>query len=154
MGPGTTRLLVGAGIAAAGTLVVDQATKAITRATMEPGEVRPVALGGQVAIGHVQNHGSAYGLVGSMPPWVPAVGTAVIGGALLTMSRQSRTPMLSAVAAGLVIGGGIGNVIDRVRQGHVTDMLHTTDAFGFYNVADVGIVGGLAAGVGLLLLAR
>ncbi|MCB0879605.1 MAG: signal peptidase II [Thermoleophilia bacterium] len=156
MGPGTTttRLLVGAGIAAAGTLVLDQVTKAAARRAFEPGEVRDVALGGQVAVGHVQNHGSAYGLIGKMPWWVPAIGTATIGGGMLAIGRTSRVPLAAGIGAGLLIGGGVSNVVDRVRQGHVTDLLHTTDAFGYYNVADVAISAGMATGAAVLLLAR
>jgi signal peptidase II len=154
MGPGTTRLLAGAGIAAGATLAVDQLTKAAARSSFEPNEVRDLALDGQVAVGHVQNHGSAYGLVGDMPAWAPAVGTAVIGGTLLALAKGSRMPTLAAASAGMVIGGGIGNVVDRIHQGHVTDMIHTGAAFHFYNVADAAIVGGLALGVGLLMIAR
>jgi signal peptidase II len=154
MGDATTRLLVGAGIAAAATLAVDQVTKAVTRATIEPNETRDLALGGAIGVGHVRNYGSAYGIIGEMPAWIPAVGSLAIGGALLAMGRTSRMPLVAGVGAGLVVGGGLGNVIDRVHQGHVTDMLHTTDAFGYYNVADVAINAGLASGLGVLLLAR
>lgn len=154
MGTGTSKLLVGGGIAAATTLVIDQASKAATRVHLEPGETRDVALGGTVGVGHIQNHGSAYGLVGEMPTWVPAVGTVAFGGALLALGAGSRMPLAGGVAAGLVIGGGVGNVIDRAHQGHVTDMLHTSDAFGYYNVADAAVIGGLVAGAALVLFAR
>ncbi|MCW2921448.1 MAG: lipoprotein signal peptidase [Thermoleophilia bacterium] len=154
-------MLVAAGIAAGATLALDQVTKAMTRTAMEPNETRDLALGGQVGIGHIQNFGSAYGLVPNMPTWVPAVGTAVIGGALLAVgarhgagSRGAFTTMAAGIGAGLVIGGGLGNVIDRAHQGHVTDMLHTTDMFGYYNVADIAVNAGLVAGVGAIMFAR
>lgn len=162
MGPGTGRVLLAAGIAAGATLAVDQATKAMTRSSMEPNETRDLAFDGAVGIGHIENHGSAYGLVSDMPTWVPAVGTAVIGGTLLAVAARfgssgaqaPMTTMAAGIGAGLVIGGGLGNVIDRVHQGHVTDMLHTTDLFGYYNVADVAINAGLVAGVGAIMFAR
>ena len=147
-------MLVAAGIAAGATLAVDQVTKAAARARFEPGEVQSVALDGDVAIGHVQNHGSAYGLVGQMPAWVPAVATGVIGGGALAFGSRTGHPIAAGIGAGLVIGGGLGNVIDRLHQGHVTDMLPTGDAFGYYNVADVAINAGLATAAGALLLAR
>ena len=147
-------MLVAAGVAAAATLVVDQATKAIARDAIEPGAIRDVALDGTIGVGHIQNEGSAYGLIGDMPTWVPAVGTAVIGGGLLALNRGSKIPVAAGIGAGLVIGGGLGNVIDRVHQGHVTDFLHTGDAFGYYNAADVALNAGLALGVGAILFAR
>ncbi len=158
-------MLVAAGIAAGATLAVDQVTKAMTRSAMEPNETRDIALDGQVGIGHIQNFGSAYGLVPNMPTWVPAVGTAVIGGALLAAGARfgggaaasghgAMTTMAAGIGAGLVIGGGLGNVIDRVHQGHVTDMIHTTDMFGYYNVADIAVNAGLVAGVGAIMFAR
>jgi signal peptidase II len=154
-------MLVAAGIAAGATLAIDQVTKAITRSSMKPNETKDLALGGAVGVGHIQNFGSAYGLVPNMPTWVPAVGTAVIGGALLAVgsrhgggSRGALTTMAAGIGAGLVIGGGLGNVIDRVHQGHVTDMIHTTDMFGYYNVADVAVNAGLIAGVGAIMFAR
>lgn len=154
-------MLVTAGIAAGSTLAVDQVTKAMARSAFEPDETRDLAAGGAIGIGHVENHGSAYGIIPVMPTWAPAVGTAMVGGTLLAVAarhagggRASMTTMAAGIGAGLVIGGGLGNVIDRVHQGHVTDMLHTTDLFGYYNVADVAINAGLVAGVGAIMFAR
>jgi signal peptidase II len=145
-------MLAAAGVAAAATIAVDQASKALVRSRLEPGEFHRAA-GGQLAVGHVQNHGSAYGLLSHMPPWAPTVGTAVIGGAMLALNRGTSKPVLAGIGAGLVLGGGAGNVIDRLHQGHVTDFLHTTDLFGYYNVADVAINAGLALAGGALLFA-
>lgn len=151
---GTGRMLVAAGVAAAATVAVDQATKAIARGTLERGRIHDLAAGGQVAVGHIQNRGSAYGLIDHLPAWAPAIGTAVVGGAFLALNRGTTRPVLAGIGAGLVIGGGLGNVIDRVHQGHVTDFIHTTDAFGFYNGADVALNAGLAIGLGAILFAR
>jgi signal peptidase II len=145
-------MLVAAGVAAAATIAVDQVTKAVVRGTMAPGEIHRADLHGRFAVGHVQNHGGGYGIIGELPPWAPAVGTAVIGGALLAFNRGAKHPALAGIGAGLLIGGGIGNVIDRLHQGHVTDFIHTTDAFAYYNVADIGITAGLGvAGLAFVL---
>jgi signal peptidase II len=148
-------MLVVAGIAAGATLAVDQVTKAIARSAFEPDETKDLAFDGTVGLGHIQNHGNAYGLIEHMPTWIPAVGTAVIGGALLAMGGRAGTnATVAGLGAGLVIGGGLGNVIDRVHQGHVTDMIHTSDLFGYYNVADIAVNAGLVAGVGAIMFAR
>jgi signal peptidase II len=145
-------MLVAAGVAAAATVAIDQATKALVRGTIAPGEIHRADQGGQFSIGHIQNHGSGWGVIDDLPAWAPVLATGVIGGALLALNRGSGHPILAGVGAGMVIGGGVGNVIDRMHQGHVTDFLHTTDAFGYYNAADVGITAGIgAAGLAFLL---
>ena len=145
-------MLIAAGVAAAATIAVDQATKALVRGSMEPGEMHRADQRGTFSIGHVRNLGGGYGIIGQMPMWAPVLGTAVIGGAMLALNRGSGHPLLAGIGAGMVIGGGIGNTIDRLHQGHVTDFIHTTDAFGYYNVADIGITAGLGtAGLALLL---
>lgn len=148
------RMLAAAGVAAGATLVVDQASKAVVRAKLEPGERHDIALGGEVAITHVKNTGSAYGLLGEMPTWLPIAGTAVIGAGMLALGARSPRAAVVGAGAGLVIGGGIGNVVDRLHQGHVTDFIHTTDLFGHYNVADVAISAGLATAAAALIFTR
>lgn len=147
-------MLVAAGITAGVTLAVDQVVKTVTRKELRRYEVRDLAFDGQIAVGNISNYGSAYGIVGKMPAWAPAVATAAIGGGMLAFARGARHPIVAGVGAGLVIGGGIGNVIDRAHQGYITDMLHTSDLFGFYNIADIAIMGGLAVGIGAMLIAR
>jgi signal peptidase II len=146
------RMLVGAGVAAAATVAVDQASKALVRSTMDENETHGIA-GGQLGIGHVENRSSAYGLLGRFPSWVPAVGTAVVGGALLALNRGTSKPLLAGIGAGLLIGGGAGNVIDRLQHGSVTDFAHVTNAFGYFNAADVAIDAGLGLAGGALLFA-
>lgn len=145
-------MLVAAGVAAAATIAVDQSTKALVRSSMEPGEFHRADQAGTFSIGHVRNTGAAYGMFDGIGPAIPAVLTGALGAGLLVANRGSGHPMLAGIGAGMAIGGGIGNVIDRVHQGHVTDFLHTTDAFGYYNVADVGITAGIGlAGLAFLL---
>ena len=152
--PGTGRMLAIAGGTAAATILVDQLTKGAAREAFAPGETRDLAFDGEVSVGHVRNFGSSYGIVGEMPVWVPALATGLLGAGLLAFGRGSKAPTTAGIGAGLVIGGGIGNVIDRARQGHVTDFMHTSDLFNSSNVADVAVVGGLATAGAALLLAR
>jgi signal peptidase II len=149
---GTGMMLVAAGVAAAATVAIDQGTKALVRGSMDQGEIHRADTHGQFSIGHIENNGSAYGIIGDLPTWAPVLGTAVIGGAMLALNRGSRHSVLAGIGAGMVIGGGVGNAIDRMHQGTVTDFIHTTNAFGFYNVADIGITAGMgAAGLAFVL---
>ncbi|MCW2923382.1 MAG: lspA [Thermoleophilia bacterium] len=155
MDVGTTgRIIVAAGAVAAATVAVDQSSKAIAREHLPIGEHHDAA-GGQLSLHHVQNTGGGYGAFGTLPAWAAVAATIGIGAGLVAMGRGSSHQTLAAVGAGLVVGGGVGNAIDRARDGSVTDFLHVTDAFGTFNAADVAITGGLvAAGAAIALRAH
>lgn len=104
----------------------------------------------------VYNPGISFGLLGSDAAWGPYVLSAVavaVCVALFFWARRAETRML-AVAIGLVIGGAIGNVIDRLRFGAVVDFLDfyipgtQLPHWPAFNVADAAIV----IGVGLILV--
>lgn len=104
----------------------------------------------------VYNRGVSFGLFGSNTVWGPyvlsAVALAVCVG-LVLWARHAETRML-AIAIGAVIGGAIGNVIDRLRFGAVVDFLDfyipgtQLPHWPAFNVADSAIV----IGVGLILV--
>jgi signal peptidase II len=117
-----------------------------------PGEPRDVA--GPVELRYAQNHGMAFSLERVLPaaaqkPLVILGGLLILGVIAVTWYR--RRGELSAETAGyaLVIGGAIGNLLDRAARGYVVDFVHI-DGWPIFNVADVAI----AAGVALLLAAR
>ncbi len=89
------------------------------------------------------NSGGAFG-VGAGLPWLFAAAAAVIGVVVLFTARQAETKG-AATALGLVLGGGVGNIVDRVLRdldGRVVDFidLHWWPLF---NVADAAIVCGV-----------
>lgn len=99
----------------------------------------------------VWNYGISFGLLagdGPLVKWgLSAVAAAVTGGLLVWLWRNDRG--LVAVAVGLIIGGAIGNVIDRLRYGAVADFLHFHAgeySFWVFNVADSSI------SIGVMLL--
>jgi signal peptidase II len=83
--------------------------------------------------------------------WLLVAITAAIAVAVAVwISREKQRP--DALALGLVLGGALGNIVDRVRFGHVVDFLHFfwgEHSFWVFNVADAGISCGV-----LLLLVR
>ncbi|RYJ02670.1 MAG: signal peptidase II, partial [Acetobacteraceae bacterium] len=100
----------------------------------------------------VWNRGVTFGLLSGDGPLnhiILAVVAAAIAGFLLRWMAKAETRMIAA-ALGAVVGGAIGNVIDRLRFGAVVDFV---DAYGWgwhwyvFNIADAGIV----CGVGVLL---
>lgn len=99
----------------------------------------------------VWNRGISFGMVQSegIMRWVLVLVTLVITCVFLVWSvRTNRLPTIACL--GLIIGGAIGNVIDRVRYGAVVDFLNFSDIYFFYvfNVADASIT----LGASLLLI--
>jgi len=143
-------MLIAAGVAAGATLAIDQLSKAVVRATVP--EWHP--LDGSVGITHQRNYGSAYAFLPAVPAWGAYVGSALVGaGAFAAGARFSSNPVLAAMGAGMMFGGGVGNAIDRSRQGYVTDFIHTSDLFGVYNLADASLMSG-AGLIGLSFMTR
>jgi signal peptidase II len=121
-------------------LAVDQALKESVRSTFEPGE--GTHLFGSYSIQHVQNFGVAGGGFPSraLPLAVVAMIVVLALYELLTRRGHGRVSLL--IGFGLLVGGGLGNLVDRARLGLVTDFIRNgPNAF---NVADIAIfIGGL-----------
>ncbi|MFQ5767951.1 MAG: signal peptidase II [Acidobacteriota bacterium] len=136
-------------------LFLDQITKSIMTAWLAPRRSL-VVLPGLFDLSYVRNPGAVFGLFRSLAdPWRSALLTLVPMAAIFFVFRlaslipRSRLRPLSAL--GLILGGAVGNLVDRIRLGSVIDFLdvylgrHHWPAF---NVADACI----CTGVGLLLL--
>ncbi|MEO5633244.1 signal peptidase II [Gaiella sp.] len=128
----------------AGTAVVaDQLTKAVVVAQLPLGDT--AATIGPFSIHHVQNTGIAFGLFAESTSAVIALTAIAVGAMLVFFARTARRHPLVSIALGLVIGGSVANLLDRVRLGHVTDFLDFA-YWPAFNLADSFIV----VGVGLL----
>ena len=137
-------IALGSVVAAA--VAADQATKGIVRAELPLGGEVDVA--GALTIHHVQNTGIAFGLFASATSIVIALTAAAVVWMLVYFARSGARHPILPVGLGLVIGGSVANLADRIRLGHVTDFLDV----GFwpaFNLADTFIV----VGVSLLLAA-
>jgi signal peptidase II len=127
-------------LVAAGVIALDQATKAIVRATIAPGERVKVLPG--VSLVHTENSGVAFGALSGGG----AIVTVVVGIALVALlgyfATHVRRPLFW-LPTGMLVGGAIGNVIDRVRAGGVTDFVQIPLGFPAFNVADMSITLGV-----------
>ena len=141
----------------AAVVLADQATKSWITAAFEPFEVVPV-IPGLFNLTRLTNTGAAFGILASAPPAVTRLllaGAAVVALVVLGIVawRSRRDHWLLRSGLGLVAGGALGNLIDRLRLGAVIDFLdfylgpHHWPAF---NVADSAIT----VGVGCLLAAE
>ena len=144
---------------AAVVVILDLITKIIVVATVNPDE--PVRiLGGLVYFSLIRNPGAAFSFATGMT-WLFAIIAIVVVGVIIRMAPRLRsTPW--AVSLGLVLGGAIGNLIDRIfrspgfLQGHVVDFVSVfgpnAEYFPVFNVADSAItIGGISLVVTALL---
>lgn len=143
-------LLTGAIVAAA-----DQATKALVAATVGVGE-RVGVIGDVVIIWHLRNTGASFSLFQFDGSQVLFLVVTVLAFALIASFHRTfrGRGLWLQVILGLVLGGTVGNFIDRLRFGYVTDWLSVglgDSRFPAFNVADASLVVGMAALVAVLL---
>ena len=120
-------------------VVADQAAKALVERNLVPGE--DVEVLGPVELTLTHNTGVAFGLAGGggvRLVLLTAVALAVVG---YVFSRDPTRPGLW-VAAGLLAGGALGNLADRIRAGAVTDYLQI-GSWPAFNLADVAVTLGV-----------
>lgn len=141
-------------VLAAVTLVLDQATKAWALATLDEGVRHPV-LGDLLGIQLLFNPGAALGLATGTTWLLTLVAVAVVV-VIVRVSRRLGSRGW-ALALGLLLGGALGNLTDRLirdpgfARGHVIDFIAYADWF-VGNVADIAIV--VAAGLLMILSLR
>jgi signal peptidase II len=136
----------------------DQASKGWIQANLAVGQSLPEE--GFVRLTHIQNTGAAFGLFQNHT--FPLTIVSFIGAAVIlfyTFYVRRRYPFLnngvSMAALGVVLGGTVGNLIDRLTLGYVTDFI-LVGTFPAFNVADSSITSGTSVFAGFLiyLLAR
>ena len=126
--------------------VADQVTKHVVASNLSLGEGLHVV--GPFSIRHVQNSGIAFGLFSNATAAVIVVTAIAVAWMLVYFARSGARHPVLPVALGLVIGGSVSNLADRVRLGFVTDFLDFR-YWPAFNLADSFIV----VGVGILLAA-
>ncbi|UOW00682.1 signal peptidase II [Agrococcus sp. SCSIO52902] len=125
---------------------IDQLTKVWAEATLTMGERHPL-LADLLALQLAFNPGAAFSLGASATPIITVV--AIAGSAVAASLTWRTTSLPWAVGLGLILGGALGNVIDRLARapgpgrGHVVDFIAYADWF-IGNVADVFVFAGMA----------
>ena len=112
----------------------------------------PFLVPGYFALTHVDNNGGAWSVLAGHVP-ILAVVAGVVAIVILVYERNLKDPTWwQSIGIGLLLAGTLGNFIDRVRFGMVTDMFdlewHGRNIFPVFNIADMGI----DIGIGLLLV--
>lgn len=128
-------------------IALDQLTKRLVRDAIVPGEERRLLPGVQLV--NTRNHGVAFGfLPGSHVAVTILVAVALL--VLLAYFALHATRRLMWLPTGMLLGGALGNVVDRVRAGSVTDFVKLPLGWPPFNLADAAITLGILA---LFLLA-
>jgi signal peptidase II len=138
------------GAVAVAALVADQLTKHVVASQVRLDD--EVGVIGPFSIHHVQNSGIAFGLFASATAAVIVLTTIAVGWMVGYFARSGARHPLLPVAVGLLIGGSVSNLADRVRLGHVTDFLDFR-YWPAFNLADSFIVIGVGVLLGALIAA-
>jgi signal peptidase II len=131
--------LVFGGLAAT-IVIIDQLTKAWLASYLAPGQSIDV-LGDVVRLVHAQNTGGLFGLLRGQAVPFALVSLIVVGLIVVYHGRSGRSPYLS-ITLGLLLGGALGNLIDRLRLGYVVDFVDAglgSLRWYTFNVADAAI---------------
>jgi signal peptidase II len=134
-----------AGLVLIAVIAVDQLSKHAVEHGIVPGEERKFLPGVQLV--NTRNHGVAFGfLPGSHVGVTILIGVALL--ALLTYFATHSSQRLMWLPTGMLIGGALGNIVDRLRDGSVTDFIKLPLGWPPFNLADASIT----LGVLILLL--
>jgi signal peptidase II len=132
-------------LVAAAVVGLDQVVKALVRGALEVGDRRELL--GFLDLVHVRNRGVAFSALEGQTTLVVVVIAVALAALLWYFARNAGRPLMW-LPTGLLLGGAVGNLVDRVRLGAVTDFLKLP-SWPAFNVADMAITVGV---VGLLVV--
>jgi signal peptidase II len=147
-GPSHWLALIAIALAA---VAADQLTKHIVAGELQLDD--GVHVVGPLWIRHVQNSGIAFGLFSQATAVVIVLTAFAVAWMLFYFARSGARHPVLPVGLGLVIGGSVSNLVDRVRLGHVTDFIDVK-WWPSFNLADTFIVVGVIVLLGALVLAE
>lgn len=138
-------------------VIADQLSKAWVIARFAPGAGWPApesALAHVFRVLHVHNTGVAFGMFQGRNALFVAIAGAIVAGLVLYQARLPEDARLPRVAIGLQVGGALGNLVDRLRLGHVTDFLDfrwgSRWHWPTFNLADAAVFVGTCLLIGYL----
>lgn len=146
-----TKQVMGYYLIAIVVLVTDQMTKFYFKSTFQLGEsvevISPIL---NWTLAH--NYGAAFSFLADQNGWqkwfFAILGLIVSGFIIIYLKNAPKTANILNLGLSLVLGGAIGNVIDRILHNHVVDFIHVHYAdvwhYPIFNIADIGICAGMA----------
>ncbi len=128
-----------AAVVLAGVLAADQIVKALVVAALERGEERQIVAG--IKLVNTRNSGIAFGQLQDAGAIVAVVIAIAVCALLAYFARHAQQPLMW-LPTGMLLGGALGNIVDRVREGAVVDFLKLPH-WPAFNVADASITVGV-----------
>ena len=122
-------------------VAVDQLTKKLARDGVRPGDEDPIFPA--LKLVNVRNEGVAFGIEAGGKTLVIALIALALLALVLYFARHTARPLIW-LPTGMLVGGALGNIVDRIRDGAVTDFLKIP-AWPAFNVADIAITFGVLA---------
>ena len=128
-------------------LGLDQWVKHYVTVHIPLGEAQPL-LPGLVELRTVHNYGAAWSSLAGMRWLLVAITGVIIAAVAVILIRRIVRHPVGVMAGFLILSGGLGNIIDRVRLGYVVDMFHLEfwPSYPVFNVADICVVCGALLG--------
>lgn len=123
-------------------VVADQLTKFYVQTNMALGTSIPV-IAGFFHITYILNPGAAFGILENQRMFFILVAGIILLVAICFHSRLKREPLLLRLGVGLLLGGAVGNMIDRMQTGFVVDFFDFR-VWPIFNIADIAICIGVA----------
>lgn len=124
-------------------VLADQITKQLVRSSMELYQTIPL-IDRLLELTYIHNYGAAFSILQNKQAFLIAfTGLAMTAIAIYVARERKKLPGAEIAALGLIVGGGLGNLIDRVAQGYVVDFLNI-HILPVFNVADMAVCAGSA----------
>lgn len=127
---------------ALGLVILDQWSKLTVIKKMNLGESIPL-IDGIFHLTYVRNPGAAFSMLPYKTAFFITITLVVVAGILIYIWRIPKEKLLFRTALALMLGGAVGNLIDRIRYGSVIDFFDFR-VWPVFNVADIGICVGVA----------
>ena len=125
-------------------ICLDRISKSVLQALVSNGFASTTFIPGLIDITYVQNYGAAFGIAQGYAWGFVVIAALVIGCSIAYLLRAPYVAKSEVIGLALVVGGAVGNAIDRIIHGYVIDFIATTFIdFPVFNIADIAICLGI-----------
>ena len=128
-------------------LLLDQVTKHLARGLTRVVNVVPGVLSWELA----HNRGAAFSMLSGKGWFLIGLSIALLAALIIYLAQHENNPLMERIGLWMIVGGGLGNLIDRILFGSVTDFIRLDFVrFAIFNAADIFV----CVGAGLVVLSE
>ena len=123
-------------------VAADQITKYIAIEYLQPLKTVTV-LEGIFSLSYVENRGAAFGILQNQRWFLIILPILIVAAIIIYLAKHRNESLLTRICLSVIVGGAVGNLIDRIKLGYVVDMFEATFIeFPVFNTADIAVVCG------------